>query len=101
MTSKNTVKTNKILNLFNFKFDIVQTPDSVLRGKPAPDHLLYAMSTLNIDPQHTLYIGDMDVDYQAAKRANIDYVHASWGYGACNDGNVIKLENITQLLDII
>jgi hypothetical protein len=46
-------------------------------------------------------ICDMDVDYEAAKRAQVNYVHALWGYGTCNDGNVIKLENITQLLDII
>ena len=80
---------------------IVPTPNDALKGKPAPDHILYAMSELNMNASDTLYIGDMDVDYEAAKRAQVIYVHALWGYGACNDGNVIKLENITQLLDII
>ena len=101
VTSKNTIKTQKILDLLGFAFDIVQTPNDVLKGKPAPDHILYAMSELNMNASDTLYIGDMDVDYEAAKRAQVNYVHALWGYGTCNDGNVIKLENITQLLDII
>ena len=101
VTSKNTIKTQKILDLHGFAFDIVQTPNDALKGKPAPDHILYAMSELNMNASDTLYIGDMDVDYEAAKRAQVNYVHASWGYGTCNDGNVIKLENIIQLLDII
>ena len=101
VTSKNTIKTQKILDLHGFAFDIVQTPNDTLRGKPAPDHILYAMSELNMNASDTLYIGDMDVDYEAAKRAHVNYVHALWGYGICNDGNAIKLENITQLLSII
>ena len=101
VTSKNTIKTQKILDLHGFAFDIVQTPNDALKGKPAPDHILYAMSELNMNASDTLYIGDMDVDYEAARRAHVDYTHALWGYGTCNDGNAIKLENITQLLDII
>ena len=101
VTSKNTIKTQKILDLLGFAFDIVQTPNDALKGKPAPDHILYAMSELNMNASDTLYIGDIDVDYEAAKRAHVNYSHALWGYGTCNDKNVIKLENITQLLDII
>jgi HAD superfamily hydrolase (TIGR01549 family) len=101
VTSKNTVKTKKILDLLDFAFDIVQTPNNDLQGKPAPDHILYAMSKLNIKNSDVLYIGDMDVDYEAAKRANVDYAHALWGYGVCYDENTIKLEQITQLMDII
>ena len=101
VTSKNTIKTQKILELLNFSFDIVQTPNNDLRGKPAPDHILYAMSELDMQTSDVLYMGDMDVDYEAAKRANVDYVHALWGYGTCPDENTIKLEQITQLMDII
>jgi phosphoglycolate phosphatase len=101
VTSKNTIKTQKILDLLDFSFDIVQTPNNDLQGKPAPDHLLYAMSELNISASNTLYIGDMDVDYEAAKRANVDYVHALWGYGDCTDKNTIKLKQISNLMGVI
>jgi HAD superfamily hydrolase (TIGR01549 family) len=101
VTSKNTIKTQKILELLDFSFDIVQTPNNDLQGKPAPDHILYAMSELNIQAPDVLYIGDMDVDYEAAKRAKVDYFHALWGYGACPDENTIKLKQILNLMDFI
>ena len=48
-------------------------------------NFLYAMLELNMNASDKLYMGDMDVDYEAAKRAHVIYVHALWGYGACND----------------
>ena len=101
VTSKNTIKTQKILELLDFSFDIVQTPNNDLQGKPAPDHILYAMSELDMQTSDVLYIGDMDVDYEAAKRAKVDYFHASWGYGACLDEDTIKLKQILNLMDFI
>ena len=101
ITSKSTIKTHKTLDLLGFPFDIVQTPNDDLRGKPAPDHILYAISKLNVNASDVLYIGDMDVDYEAAKSAKVDYAHALWGYGGCDDENAIKLKKITQLMDII
>jgi len=99
VTSKNTVKTEKILHLLNFPFDIVQTPNNDLEGKPAPDHILYAMSQLNVKASDTLYVGDMGVDQKAAKGAKVDYIHALWGYGECHDENTVKLRQISDLIN--
>jgi len=90
-----------VLDLLGFEFDIVQTPNEKLKGKPAPDHLLYAMSELEVSASDTIYIGDMNVDFLAAKNAKVDYIHAIWGYGFCSDENTIKLKEISQLLEII
>jgi len=101
ITSKETNKTHKMLALFDFTFDIVQTPNNNLNGKPAPDHILYAMKQLDMSAPDVIYIGDMDVDYEAAKGARVDFAFASWGYGTCPDKNVIKLKNISSLMDNI
>jgi phosphoglycolate phosphatase len=101
VTSKETLRCNLFLDLLGFEFDIVQTPNEILQGKPAPDHLLYAMSKLEVGAADTIYVGDMDVDFLAAKNANIDFIHAMWGYGFCGDENTIKLKEISQLLEII
>ena len=101
VTSKNTVKTQKILDSFGLSFDIVQTPNDNLRSKPAPDHILHSLSELNMDAADTLYIGDMNVDCESAMRAKVDYAHALWGYGVCHDKNIIKLKKISHLIDII
>jgi len=96
VTSKSKTRVKPVLNRLGIDFSIVKVPDDICRGKPAPDHLLMAMSLLNIDPSETIFIGDMDVDYMAAKRANIDYLHASWGYGDCVDKECI-LKNINDI----
>ena len=59
------------------------------------------MSELNMNASDTLYIGDMDVDYEASKLAYVNYAHALKGYGVYDDEYIIKLERITQLMDII
>lgn len=81
VTSKDLMRTKAVLAQLDIKFASVQSPNGKLRGKPAPDHVLVAMAEAGEDPADTLFMGDMDTDWQAARRAGIDYVHASWGYG--------------------
>ncbi|MDC3234547.1 HAD family hydrolase [Candidatus Puniceispirillum sp.] len=85
VTSKEKKRVQKILQRFENRFSVIRTPDGICRGKPAPDHLLMAVALENVDPSETLFVGDMDVDSIAAKRAGVDYVHASWGYGSCGE----------------
>lgn len=88
VTSKEEKRAQLILDKFENRFSIICTPNSVYRGKPAPDHLLMAVALKNVDPSETLFVGDMKVDSIAARRAGVDYVHASWGYGSCYIGDV-------------
>lgn len=87
ITSKEKKRAQKILDKFENQFSVIRTPDGICRGKPAPDHLLMAAALKNVDPSETLFVGDMDVDSIAARRAGLDYVHASWGYGSCGEGD--------------
>lgn len=81
VTSKDKLRTNAILAMLPVTFCSIHAPDGKIRGKPAPDHLLMAMVQAGVDPAETVYIGDMAADHEAARRAGIDYAHASWGYG--------------------
>jgi phosphoglycolate phosphatase-like HAD superfamily hydrolase len=81
VTSKDRLRSNAILARLPVEFTSVQTPDPRYRGKPAPDHLMAAMAEAQADPAETVYVGDMDADYEAATRARVDYIHAFWGYG--------------------
>lgn len=98
VTSKDKMRTNAIIALLSVEFDSVRSPNDNLRGKPAPDHLLMAMAQANVDPIETLYIGDMDADYEAAQRARVDYAHATWGYGEQPEGDCWILSEISDLL---
>ena len=63
------------------KFDWVCAPKKGLRGKPSPDQLLNTIAFCNEDPKDTVYIGDMQSDYETAQRAGVDFIHANYGYG--------------------
>lgn len=96
VTSKDAPRTKAVLAQLDISFASVQSPNEQFRGKPAPDHLLVAMAEAGEDPAHTLFVGDMETDWQAARRAGIDYVHAGWGYGEPPE-SISTLESISQL----
>lgn len=98
VTSKDIARTTLVLDRLPVSFAVVKSPDDVCRGKPAPDSLLMAMAVCNVDPIDTVFIGDMDSDSVAAMRANIDYVHAAWGYGQTPKRFTASVDSCADLL---
>jgi HAD superfamily hydrolase (TIGR01662 family) len=86
VTSKAEAQTTWTLAQFDVPFATVQTPEAHSPGKPAPYPLLVAVSEAQVDLHETVFVGDMDVDCEAARNAGMRFVHAGWGYGACPDG---------------
>jgi HAD superfamily hydrolase (TIGR01662 family) len=86
VTSKAEAQTAWTLAQFDVPFATVQTPEARSPGKPAPYPLLVAVSEAQVDLDETIFVGDMDVDCEAAHNAGMRFVHAGWGYGACPDG---------------
>ena len=41
----------------------------------------------------------MDVDNECAKRASVNYIHASWGYGSPIELSTIWFETINDLTE--
>ena len=101
VTSKDKLRTNAVLAQLPVNFLTVQTPEHKYRGKPAPDHLLIAMAEANVDPSDVIYMGDMDADYHAARRADIKYAHATWGYGKIPDCEVVVLNKFSEIINLM
>ncbi|MER5642641.1 HAD family hydrolase [Kitasatospora sp. NPDC002227] len=80
VTSKPLHRAEPLLARTGTPFATVRTPGRE-RGKPAPDPLLTALLDLRLDPAQAVYVGDMAVDQECARRAGVAYVHAGWGYG--------------------
>lgn len=83
-------------------FDAVLGPGDVKRRKPAPDMLLMALERLDIPKDQAVYVGDMTVDIQAARRAGL----RAWVVptGSCNIDQLTKEKPdrlLNQLMDII
>ncbi|WP_232365016.1 HAD family hydrolase [Salinimonas marina] len=51
------------------------TRDEVEHGKPAPDLFLHAANTMQVAPAHCLVIEDSEAGLQAARAANMPYLH--------------------------
>ena len=96
-TSKSKKRTKKIINKYKI-FDDCVTIDDVKKGKPMPEGLLKIIKKFNIKKKNAVYIGDSIYDYQCAKRANILYLHAKWGYERSNKTkNLIKISNFIKI----
>ena len=77
-------------------FRTVVTCHDVERPKPAPDMLLLASERLGLAPEKCLFVGDSDLDQQAAAGAKVRF----FGYGGLTSGEV-SLRNHLQLLDYL
>ncbi|MEA4964822.1 MAG: HAD-IA family hydrolase [Oscillospiraceae bacterium] len=53
-----------------------------MRLKPAPDSVNRAMAELGADRNHTLYVGDSEVDQATADNASLACVLVDWGFRA-------------------
>lgn len=98
VTSKDNTRTLKILRKFKLNFKIIVTPSKKLKGKPFPDQLNQAVKIAGVKKSHAVYIGDMFVDYKAAKNAGIHFIYAAYGYG--NKKKIYKY-SIRKIEDII
>ena len=80
VTSKSEARTFQLIEKFSLKFDCVVTPELTSRGKPFPDPILYALSRLQVPKDNAVFIGDMNTDMNAAKTADVKYLHYNNGY---------------------
>jgi HAD superfamily hydrolase (TIGR01549 family) len=105
VTSKNKARTECIIDqLIGREFiDFVVSPEDIPsgRGKPNPDPILLACTSLGADPYNTIYVGDMSVDKEAASRAGTHFVYANWGYGDLKKIKDVWFNNLRDMVDYI
>lgn len=68
-TRNSKTSTQRLIDKFNFKFNIVLSREDVREQKPAPEGLLKIAEHLKIDAEEMVYIGDHEMDMKAAKNA--------------------------------
>ena len=101
VTSKDKFRTLKLIKKFRIDIKLIVTPSKKLRGKPFPDQLLKAIKIAKTNVSNALYVGDMLVDYKAAKSSNINFVHTKYGYGKRYNFYKHTISQFKDLLKII
>ncbi len=90
----------------NINFDIIRGAKQGVPKKPAPDAVFDIISSLKLNKEDFLYVGDTSTDMQTAKNAELTSVGVLWGYrtekelkdnGA--DYIISKPEEILKILD--
>lgn len=76
-----------------------------VRRKPCPDVIYAAVKELQSDLQHTVYIGDSEVDIQTARNAGMDCIAVTWGFrtrqALLEAGATVLADTPEQLLDLL
>lgn len=86
----------QILKKFEIEkyFNIIVTSDEVENGKPAPDIVYKACSSLGVTPSEVILVGDTESDVKAGRAAGCKVI----GINVKAD---LSIKNISQLTDII
>ena len=59
-------------------FDVIVTSDMIKNPKPNPESINFVLEKYHLKNLETVYIGDSENDFIAAKSANILFGHAKW-----------------------
>lgn len=73
--------TNLVLKKLNLKkyIDYILCADKIKTLKPDPKVLKLILKKLNVKKEDAVFIGDMDIDLETAKRAGVDAVYVKGG----------------------
>lgn len=65
---------------FNNLIDVAIGETNSIKRKPAPDTINEALKILNSTKEESFYIGDSEVDIEAAKNAKLECLVVAWGF---------------------
>ena len=82
-------------------FDIVLCADQIKSLKPNPKILYTIIKKLGAAKKDSVYIGDMDIDMETARRAKVDAIFITGGSSAVNSVKKYKKKIISSLAEIL
>ena len=100
VTSKDKLRTEKLIKQYKLKFSVVICPSKNLRGKPFPDPINKALNFFKVKHYNTYYVGDTKYDFLAAKRSFVKFIYASYGYGNLKKKKLLKINKFSDLKSI-
>lgn len=81
---------------FPGKFDAARGERDGVPRKPAPDMIYDILTELNSDREHTIYVGDSEVDVATAHNAGLICAGVTWGF---RDRNILEEKGADHIID--
>lgn len=73
--------------------------------KPNPTNINNIIKKYGIKKEEFLFVGDMIVDIETAKNANVDFIYCNWGFGKLKneviDENIKKVDSPLEIIEYI
>ena len=102
VTSKDYDRTIKLIKKYKLPLKYISCPKKNLRGKPFPDQINYIMKKINFkNRSEVAYVGDTKYDYMSAKKAKVNFIHASYGFEKKIKGLKTSINNFFELIDYL
>jgi phosphoglycolate phosphatase len=94
-TNRPVARARKILASYGIAtyFDEIAGFETTDEPKPAPDPILHCLKQFRCAPSQTLFVGDSDVDAEAADRAGVEFAFHTQGFGS------LKAQPCQMLID--
>lgn len=101
VTNKPTEFTERILSGLGLRprFDVVISGDTLKKRKPHPAPITHALRLLNCEAKDAIYIGDSEVDMEAANAAGVLFLAVAWGRVAKDAP--LRLNHFSELIGLI
>lgn len=93
--------TNIILRRLGLRPDYVLCADRIGKRKPDPKILLEILHRFRIKRKNAVYIGDMDIDMETARRAGIDAVFVTGGSSTLRSVRKYRKRIIRRLRELV
>lgn len=85
--------------LSEFKFEKVYG-SNIIPLKPNSDIVDKLCKEYKIEKSEFLFVGDMQVDEDFAKKSNVDFVYCNWGFGGAKNVSY-SVDSPTQIIELI
>ena len=98
VTSKPRENTLFLLKMFNIEVELLICADDVTNGKPHKES--GRLVRLKFKNKKIFYVGDMDSDFKFSENCNFNFIYASYGYGTLNKNPNVKIDQISQVIEL-
>lgn len=105
-TNKRSAPTLKLISHYGWMnyFEFVECSDSG-KNKITKDEMIKNIIKKNKQYKTALFIGDTNGDYLAAKKNNLKFIYANYGYGDIEsfyeEDNIISISSISNIINLI